>query len=113
MSIDNDEYFIGMIQAAWKLNPSQNYSKQKAWVNEIGHQEPKRQGRTLGERNQIVGNSKNAPFGTDDEPTSYATSNNPTVLKGKAMQFSKKGDDVTLKFRDKMSARGTRGIILQ
>lgn len=47
MSVDDDEYFVGMIQAAWKLNPSQNYSKQKAWVNKIGHQEPKKQGNIL------------------------------------------------------------------
>ena len=111
MSIDDDEYFVGLIQSAWKLNGTPSYAKQKAWAGEVGHETPKKQGRILGERNQRVGTSNNAPFGTDNEPTNYATSNNPKGTANKNLQFSTKGDDVMLKFRAKMAARGTRGIM--
>ena len=111
MSIDDDEYFVGLIQAAWKLNGTPSYAKQKAWAGEVGHETPKKQGRILGERNHRVGTSNNAPFGTDNEPTNYATSNNPKGNANKNLQFSKKGEDVMLKFRAKMAARGTRGIM--
>lgn len=112
MSVDDDDYFVGIIQAAWKLNQNQDYSKQKAWAGEVGAKPARKQGRILGERNKKVGTSNNAPFGTDNEPTNYSTSNNPKGLKsGKQMQFSKKGDNVMLKFREKMAARGTRGIM--
>ena len=110
MSIDDDEYFIQMIQNAWKLNPQPEYMKKKAWANEVEQSSAKKHGRTLGERNHKVGTYKNAPFGTDNEPIVYTTSNNP--LRGnKDIQFSKKGDDVLLKFRDTIAARGTRGIM--
>ena len=73
---------------------------------------PRKQGRMLGERNAKVGTYSNAPFGTDNEPTNYSTSNNPKGRGGpKEMQFSSKGDDVLLKFRNKIAARGTRGIM--
>ena len=111
MSIDDDEYFVGLIQSAWKLNGTPSYAKQKAWAGEVGHEAPKKQGRILGERNQRVGTSNNAPFGTDNEPTNYATSNNSKGTANKNLQFSKKGEDVMLKFRAKMAARGTRGIM--
>ena len=111
MSVEDDQYFIEMIQNAWKLSPQPEYTKQKAWASEIGQPAPKKHGRTLGERNQKVGIAKNAPFGTDNEPTNYSTSNNPRGKGGKEMQFSTKGDDVVLKFREKIASRGTRGIM--
>ena len=111
MSIDDDEYFVGLIQSAWKLNGTPSYAKQKAWAGEVGHEAPKKQGRILGERNQRVGTSNNAPFGTDNEPTNYATSNNPKGTANKNLQFSNKGEDFMLKFRAKIAARGTRAIM--
>ena len=112
MSIDDDEYFIQMVQNAWKLTSQPAYTKQKAWTNDVVDEpKPKKYGRTLGERNPKVGTYKNAPFGTDNEPTNYATSNNPQARGNKEIQFSKKGDDVMLLFRENIASRGIRGIM--
>ena len=52
--------------------------------------------------------SQNAPFGTTIEPTNYSTTSNP---KNHANTFSKKGDELLLKLRNILAARGTRGIM--
>ncbi|MGL4950215.1 MAG: EF-hand domain-containing protein, partial [Mycoplasma sp.] len=110
MSVDDDNYFVEIIKNAWKLGGQPDYTKNKAWASDYDQNKQKKHGRTLGERNAKVGTSANAPFGTDNEPTSYATSNNPKKSGG-AMVFSSKGEDVILKFRKVMAARGTRGIM--
>ena len=105
MSVDNDEYFEVMMNNAWKLGGVQDYSKQKAWASDVS--DPKTNVRS-NIRSTKPGNPQNAPFGTSDEPTNYATSSNP---KGNVNTFSKKGDETLLKFREKLAARGTRGIM--
>ena len=70
----------------------------------------------LGEKNPKVGTSANAPFGTDNLPTNYQTSNNPNYNYNRnqsnvGSSNKNKGDDVLNKFRNKMAARGTRGIM--
>ena len=113
-----------MLKNAWKLGTQASYQGQKAWSGEVGMEAPrKKMGRTLGEKNRKPGTHENAPFGTDNEPVNYATSNNPQGrlrstkkqpeqgTKQGAMKFSDKGDDVLLYFRERMAARGTRGIM--
>ncbi len=51
-----------------------------------------------------------APFGVSDEPTNYGTFLRPNTANDDN-NFSKKGDDLILKFREKLAARGTRGIM--
>lgn len=99
MSIDSDEYFIQMIENSWKLGEQPSYVGKQAWTS--GNEHMKKAPRVRG---GPPGTFKNAPFGVDDAPTDYSTS------KSKPMPFSKKGDEVLIKFRTKIAKRGTRGI---
>lgn len=60
----------------------------------------------IGQQRQVY---QNAPFGVSEGRTNYSTSNRAENYSGKN-NFSNKGDDVIIKFREKISARGTRGI---
>lgn len=103
MSIDNDEYFELMMTNAWKLSGSTPAGK--SWSSDYSAARKDRP-------HNKIGNSSNAPFGTTEEPTNYSTSLRPnTGNKGGASNFSKVGDEVLLKFRDKLASRGTRGIM--
>lgn len=96
MSIDQDEYFETMMNNAWRLNGAVNYSK--GWSGDY--------------TDKPANNKKvyqNAPFGISDEKTNYSTSNKQ-VSGNKKNNFSDKGDEVLVRFREKISARGTRGI---
>lgn len=105
MSIDNDEYFVQMIQSCWKLNEQPSYVGKKGWSSGNEHLNPASKTSPIKrQRGGPAGVFKNAPFGTTDEPTDYSTS------KSKPMPFSTKGDEVLLNFRTKIAKRGTRGI---
>ena len=105
MSVDNDEYFELVIRNAWKLDGNTNSVTQKAWAGDFSEK------KQLNPRGGPTGNVfKRAPFGTTDEPTNYGTSLRPNTSSGQS-NFSKKGDEVLLKFREKLAARGTRGIM--
>lgn len=105
MSIDNDEYFELVIRNAWKLEGNTNSVTQKGWAGDYTEK------RQLNPRGGPSGNVyKRAPFGTTDEPTNYATNLRPNTSSNQN-NFSKKGDEVILKFREKLSARGSRGIM--
>jgi len=97
MSIDDDGYFETMMNNAWKLNGAVNYTK--GWSGDY--------------TDKPAANAKkvyqNAPFGISDEKTNYSTSNKQ-VSGNKKNNFSDKGDEVLVRFREKISARGTRGI---
>lgn len=96
MSIDDDGYFETMMNNSWKLNGAVNYSK--GWSSD---------------QTEKPANTKkvyqNAPFGISEEKTNYSTSNK-NVAGNKKNNFSDKGDEVLINFREKISARGTRGI---
>jgi Ca2+-binding EF-hand superfamily protein len=101
MSIDNDDYFELMITNAWKLNGNTNNQKGVA----MDYSE-----KSAGKVNARVQSAKrisqNAPWGTSDEPTNYSTS-----LRPNNNQSIPKGGDALSKFRAKLAARGTRGIM--
>lgn len=96
MSIDQDEYFETMMNNAWRLNGAVNYSK--GWSADYTDKPSNNK--------QVY---QNAPFGISDEKTNYSTSNKQ-VSANKKNNFSDQGDEVLVKFREKISARGTRGI---
>ena len=104
MSIDSDEYFEIMMKNAWKLEGATNASNgTKAWAGESSSD---KKVNPRGNQNGKV--FQNAPFGTTNEPTNYSTSLRPNTAQA---NFSKKGDEVILKFREKLASRGTRGIM--
>jgi Ca2+-binding EF-hand superfamily protein len=105
MSIENDDYFDLMIRNAWKLEGNTNSVNQKGWAGDYTEKQQ------LNPRGGPSGNVfKRAPFGVSDEPTNYATSLRPNTANNQN-NFSKKGDETLLKFREKLAARGTRGIM--
>jgi Ca2+-binding EF-hand superfamily protein len=102
MSIDSDEYFEIMMNNAWKMNGVVDV-KTRAYAADVS-------GPKSNVRGTVKGNvSSSAPYGTTNEPTNYTTSNKPG--NGGSANFSKKGDEVMLKFREKLASRGTRGIM--
>jgi len=68
----------------------------------------------LNEKNQKIGNSQNAPFGTDNEPVNYSTWNNPNNMKMRFNDnFSNKkiSIDPLKKLKNEIIKRGIRGIM--
>ncbi len=109
MSIDNDEYFATMMTNAWKLNGQVNY--EKAWAGDYSDKQNPNVVRAAGQQKQQV--YQKAPFGVSEGKTNYSTSNRPesaNAQQNNGNNFSKVGDDMLIKFREKISARGTRGI---
>lgn len=103
-----------MIINAWKLDKRPSYCNQNAWSAELGSAPAKKKGRTLGEKEKKPGTYQNAPFGTDSEPVNYSTSNNPNrgnLRSKKKQNLQDECEDVLCLFRNKMAARGTRGIM--
>lgn len=106
MSIDNDEYFEVMMTNAWKLNGSTNTNQSKGWGQDYSDSKTN----VRKEVRPQSGKGLNSPFGTTNEPTNYSTSGRPGTGQ-KSSSFSKTGDEVLLKFREKLASRGTRGIM--
>lgn len=109
MSIDSDDYFEQMMVAAWRLGPQ--VEVKPAWRS----QEPEKflpkcaeRGGKYVPKDAVV--YQNAPFGVSSEPTVYGNSDKPGNV-SVVNSFSKKGDETLLKFREKLAARGTRGIM--
>jgi Ca2+-binding EF-hand superfamily protein len=102
MSIDNDEYFELMMTNAWKLNGQAKTGGVAVDMKAAGT----RKGDIRPETSKP---HLKAPWGTSGDPVNYSTANRPN--QGAGGGFSKKGDDVMLIFRDKLAARGTRGIM--
>jgi Ca2+-binding EF-hand superfamily protein len=109
MSIDNDDYFEAMMTNAWKLPGATNVNPNatsKGWNQD--YTDTKSNIRK--EVRPQSGRGLNTPFGISDEPTNYSTSLRPQMGQ-KSNTFSKTGDDVLVKFREKLASRGTRGIM--
>jgi Ca2+-binding EF-hand superfamily protein len=86
-----------MMTNAWKLDGQKNYAK----------------GVAMDSTEKAKSNKKpyqNSPFGISEEKTNYSTSNKANEA-NKKNNFSEKGDEVLIKFREMISARGTRGIM--
>ncbi|MFM1914230.1 MAG: hypothetical protein RIR51_2083 [Bacteroidota bacterium] len=98
MSIDDDGYFETMMVNAWKLNGNVNYAK--GWAGDYSDK------KQVAEQKKVF---QNAPFGVSEEKTNYSTSNKQ-VQANQKNNFSNKGEEVLIRFREKISARGTRGI---
>jgi Ca2+-binding EF-hand superfamily protein len=89
-----------MMNNAWKLSSQPEYMKNKAWTDKQGTPNPVPK----------KGLKSTSPWGTTEEKTSYATSN----LKGSSnknnSELQREGSAVD-KFRNKLKARGSRGIM--
>ena len=101
MSIDLDEYFEQMMVTAWRLNVKID-NKVAIKSTDLPKYAPRE-----GINAPIF---KNAPFGTYNEGATIPNSDKPNAQQV-VHNFSKKGDDTILKFREKIAARGTRGIM--
>lgn len=98
MSIDDDAYFELMMNNCWRMNNHTTYNNEKkGWSNK---DENSKQGNVQDAYQQRRRGQESNIFNVDKEKANGPAVNN----------FSKKGDDVLLRFREKISARGTRGI---
>lgn len=98
MSIDDDPYFELMMNNCWRMNNNTTYNNEKkGWSNKDGKSPNIQHAYTQRRTNH---NSSNI-FNIDNSENSKKPAVN---------NFSKKGDDVVLRFREKISSRGTRGI---
>jgi hypothetical protein len=66
-SIDNDQYFELMMITAWKLHGEA--TRKPAWSNLAK--------KDIYQEGGVYNVTKSAPFGVDNQPTSYATSLRP------------------------------------
>ena len=118
MYYDDDDYFVEFIRNAWKLGSQSRNQPQAAWAADVQVSPAKKRTTAPYDPYSKPGTFKNAPFGTDSEPVNYTTSNNPKGrLRAKQGGVSaqkpamEQSDDVVSIFREKMAARGTRGIM--
>jgi Ca2+-binding EF-hand superfamily protein len=130
MNVDEDELFVEMVTNAWRLNGNPSYKK--GWSNLAEELDAKKQlsdyynkfaekgkvkkGRTLGEKDPKVGNSNNAPFGTDYVPNeSYRIRNNNINNNNNNINNNNnnnnKNNQILKNFREKIAKRGPRGIM--
>ena len=118
-SIDRDDYFELMMNNAWKLGERPKYEGQKAWKdddnttsfgkdNSNNNKNPSSYEKYSNRYRKAVPASENAPWGTSEGKTNYATSSNP---KGSSMKIGKGGSASLLKFREAIAKRGARGIM--
>jgi Ca2+-binding EF-hand superfamily protein len=111
-SVDRDDYFELMMNNAWKLGERPKYEGQKAWKNDdttANTKGPQDAYQKYSNRYRTaVPASQNAPWGTSEGKTNYATSSNP---KQGAIKIGKGGSTSMLKFREAIAKRGVRGIM--
>ena len=102
-------------------NLNQNYNIITNINNNLNQENDKdnnirKRNKYLNEKNQKIGNSQNAPFGTDNEPVNYSTWNNPNNMK---MRFYENNNisnkklsiDPIKKLKNEIIKRGIRGIM--
>jgi Ca2+-binding EF-hand superfamily protein len=121
-SVDDDRYFDLMITNAWKLNGPD--VKREAWASTTNAQEFGSRG-AAGQRARPQGASA-APYGVTDAPTDYSTNLRPstaaprpdtsstpagTSTYGAARGGARQGTDLIQAFRERLLARGARGLI--
>ncbi len=101
MSIDDDAYFELMMNNCWRINNNTTYNNEKkGWSNKDENANAN-QGNVQQAYQQRRGNQSSNIFNAE----------NGNNAKGPAVNnFSKQGEDVLLRFREKISARGSRGI---
>lgn len=104
-SIDSDEYFEVMMNNAWKLTPQPEYMKNQAWTNKGETPSPGKGGKYP---HSQYGKTS-TPWGTNDQKTSYETSN-LAKSQGKVADVQREEASID-KFRNKLKARGSRGIM--
>lgn len=115
-SIDSDEYFDLMMTNAWNLKGQKNnnamekgtVSNDSPSVKNLDIHEGKRIWLKSQYKAQFSGGSvaDNAPFGTTKDPINYSTN-----LRPQTSQAKKSKDASVNKLREKLAARGTRGIL--
>jgi Ca2+-binding EF-hand superfamily protein len=105
-SIDLDEYFEVMMNNAWKLTSQPEYMKNQAWSNKEKENASPANFAKQRKRDFVT----TTPWGTTDQKTSYETSNLARTLPGKNTDVQREEQAVD-KFRNKLKARGTRGIM--
>jgi len=100
-SIDDDAYFEAMMTNAWKLGPEIDPNKNREIANPLAH--PHNVYREKKGANMI----QKAPYGVVEKATYYETTNT-NLFKSKDERIE--ADNLLMKVRDKVAARGTRGI---
>ena len=135
MNVDEDELFVEMVTNAWKLNGIPSYKKGWSnlaeesskldvkkqlsdYYNKFAEKGKVKKGRTLGEKNPKVGNSNNAPFGTDYVPNeSYRIRSNNNINNNNNNNINNnnnnnnRNNQILKNFREKIAKRGPRGIM--
>lgn len=104
-SIDNDEYFEVMMNNAWKLTSQPEYMKNQAWTNKADNNT--NVGQSAKQRRDV---KSTTPWGTNEQKTTYETSNLAKTVQGKSSDVQREEQAVE-KFRNKLKARGSRGIM--
>lgn len=100
-SIDDDAYFEQMMNTAWKLGKSTDPNKNRDTYNPLAH--PYNVGREKPGANTI----QKAPYGTIENQNNFSTTHS-SIYRSKDGKAT--ADELLMRLRDKVAARGTRGI---
>lgn len=111
MGIDDDDYFVFMVQNAWKLNPQTNSKPprmeqdQEQYDNQYDNQysqPPSRQENIRPKGRDRDFNTRQAPYGTDEEEPPKRSQEEPKI---------DTSTPAIERFRNIIAKRGTRGIM--
>ena len=107
MTINDDDYFVFLIQNAWKLNP---YAYSKPKTNYLDEEE-KEENSNLS--NSRINNYRNRDFNTSQVPLGVGQNEEKKLTKEKDSNkiAISKSKDVIEKLRNIISKRGSRGIM--
>ena len=106
-SIQNDDLFVGIVVSHWKLNNYKDYYQNvlKDNIQELENEDyfqDKKEGKFKKPY------KKSVPYGIDNEPINYSTSNRPEGRRSE--KLSKYESPFTI-FKNKIKNRGSRGIM--
>ena len=106
-SIQNDDLFVGIVVSHWKLNNYKDFyqSALKDNIQELENEDyfqDKKEGKFKKQYKKTV------PYGIDNEPINYSTSNRP---EGRRSEKLSKYESPFSIFKNKIKNRGSRGIM--
>ena len=106
MTINDDDYFVFLIQNAWKLNP---YAYSKPRTNYLDEEEKEE---NINISNSKINNYRNRDFNTTQVPLGIGQRQEKKIMNEKvSLNKASKSEEIIEKLRNIISKRGSRGIM--
>ena len=106
MTINDDDYFVFLIQNAWKLNPYAYSKPRTSYLDEEDKEE------NINISNSKINNYRNRDFNTTQVPLGIGQRQEKKIMNEKvSLNKASKSEEIIEKLRNIISKRGSRGIM--